>query len=268
MKKWISPFLLAAALMTFGCSSNEPPHTALQISAISEPVARSASPFVIYVEPLHLPGHVSLESRGESAGAYDVSKILGLKTQYEPRDYLYQQFITVLLECPELSIVDKHSVKELPGGAVQIPLKQGERGPYIARVTITEMNPGAVIEQSSFNTDTPNGVNILLGAPIFLIAHVIQSNTGIPIPTGYRKDRTVSALAMDISLIDGKTGTLIRSFSTKGTWAEEGAKIKQGFATMVGRFASSTMPQAVAVALVSAREKLLTALRSTIPQKG
>ncbi|MBL7662602.1 hypothetical protein JNK13_07610 [bacterium] len=254
---------LLTALIFFACSAN---HSTREPSGhvISDPATtiKSTSPYVLYLEPLILKGAVRLEGNKKSS-TYNTTKLLGIEEHYQPRDYLYQQFLSTLAESTELSLVDKRFVKKSSVGGINVKMRSGEKGPYIIRAMITEFNPAAIVEDFSVGGANVNDpISLLLSAPLFMASSMIEGHTGIPVPTKYSSSKIEAAVAIDITLIDGKSGRVIKSLPVRGTYTEAKREIERRAETMVGSSASSTLPAAVRVALESARDEIIAALKN------
>ncbi len=161
---------------------------------------------------------------------YDASRTSGLASNQRQ---IAAQFTSALTSVGNFSVLDFSSVNKIAGGRYSAEINDGEVGPFIVRAQITEYEARVEEEKSK--------VNVLL------------AKRGNQIRKGI--------VALDVSILDGRSGRIVRSFPVRGTFAKQDKSGEVGFGLYEKDvMAKSVLDQALRVALNEAAEKAYEAL--------
>jgi hypothetical protein len=141
------------------------------------------------------------------------------------------QFISALSSVKNFSVRDIRSVKDLGQGRYQVPLHEGEVGPFVVRALITEYNTSVVNESTKVNAIT-------------LVKTKNQLQEGV--------------VALDITVLDGRSGEIVASFPVQGTFSSRDDRFGTGIIIPFyeqKQFIQSVLAQAQRVALNDAAKK-------------
>lgn len=144
------------------------------------------------------------------------------------------QFTSALSGVSNFSIVSSSAVSSLGSGKYSTELRDGEIGPFIVRAQITEYE--SRVEDSSSKTN------------VLIVDRKSKLRKGV--------------VGLDVSIFDGRTARLVRSFTVNGTFAKQ----EKEFGALIGvhrdkAMAQSVMDQALRVALNEAAEKAFVAMQ-------
>ena len=182
---------------------------------------------------------------------------------------LAAQLVTVLTHNGNISVVDS-GLKKSEDGMYHTRLHAGEVGPFVIRATVTEFTENA--ESSS----KKNGGSLGWVGAVAGLAGAATGKDGLmwggaglaaANPT-YKNDQRArkGMVALDIRVVDGRTGRIVRAFKSSGTFMS--ASAKSGFSLFgIGKeehqFAQSVIGQAIRAALNDASQKIHQTLSMT-----
>ena len=163
---------------------------------------------------------------------YDATRTSGLVNNQRQ---IAAQLTSALTSVGNFSVLDVRSVRQLGGGRYDAQLSNGEIGPFIVRAQITEYEARVEDEKSK--------VNVLL------------AKRGNKVRKG--------VVALDVSILDGRSGRIVRSYPVRGTFAKQEKSGEVGIVLYEKDvMAQSVLDQALRVALNQAAEKAYEALSS------
>lgn len=154
----------------------------------------------------------------------------------ETGERLAAQLVTALSNSGNISVLDSGALRRTPEGTYRTDIRQGETGPFIVRATVTEL-----VEEAESEGDS--------GFYIFF---------------DRKKQLKKGMVALDVQVLDGRNGRIIRSFRSTGTFHSASAKNGYGLLFIGHRdneFAQSALGQAMRVALNDAVQQVTDELK-------
>lgn len=178
------------------------------------------------------------------------------------------QLTTALTRCGNISVVDPSMLIRNPDGTITCKLQPGEVGPLLIKGTLTEFNEtvdASERERTGSLRQVGQAASLLgavSGAPYATVpGDVLQ----IADPQWENKKVTRKGMVgMDLQLIDGRTGRIVRGYTCSGTFATQSAvngKNIFGFGNRSSEFAASALGQATRAAMNEALRQTADALR-------
>ncbi|MBI1785179.1 hypothetical protein HYR69_08545 [Candidatus Sumerlaeota bacterium] len=169
---------------------------------------------------------------------------------------LAAQLTTALSNWPNVSIVDASAVQRRSDGTYSCRLNPGEVGPFIVRGTVTEFNETADLSEKK------RGGSLGMAGAAAGIAGAVTGHQGLAWtgagvaaanPTYENQKVTRKGMVgMDVQVMDGRTGRLVRGFNSSGTFttmsATSGISIF-GIGGGNAEFAASALGQATRAAM-------------------
>lgn len=157
---------------------------------------------------------------------------------HDPRaEQISAQFVSALSAVENFSVRDYRTVRRSANGLYDSAIRPGETGPFIVRAQITEY--GTKVESDRTKTRFfPFG----------------KTSAG----------REVGVVTLDVSIIDGRTGGIVRSFPVTGTFRSQEKEVQASLVFPIyerEQSARSLVDQAMRVALNDAAEKVFHALQ-------
>lgn len=143
------------------------------------------------------------------------------------------QFTSALTAVENFSVLDYSSLQAQGGGQYRASLQDDEVGPFIIQALITEYESQVEDDETKIN--------------VLLARNKNKVRKGV--------------VALDVSILDGRTGRIVRSFPVRGTFTEQIKSAELGLG-IYGRKskAKSVLDQALRVALNKAAQKTYDAL--------
>lgn len=228
-----------------------------QVKEISIPYEAGVPKFVVAVEELNTATSLTVFTDNQA-------KAVPIATQ------LTAQLKTALSNVGNISLLDTHGLQRKGDGTYGARLDKGELGPYVIRGTITEFNESAEGGSSSRGASL-GGAGAVMG-----IAGAIADKPGLmwtgaglaaANPSfGTAKAARKGMVAMDIEIVNGKTGRIVKSLKAEGTFASEAVSSGMSLFGIGGhesQFQESAIGQAMRAALNDASEKIYNSLKST-----
>lgn len=179
------------------------------------------------------------------------------------------QLTTALSNCGNVSIITPEAIVRNPDGTFSCNLQPGEIGPFIVRGAVTEFN-----ETADLSGKSRGGSLGLAGAGLGVAGAIVGSRalglagTGLAVsnPT-YQNERVKrsGAVGMDLQVVDGRSGRLLRSFNSSGTFSTESSVSGLSVFGIGGgnaEFAASALGQATRAAMNDAIQKTFNSLIS------
>ena len=218
------------------------PASAMVQEQVSMPLDRSKPRIVLAVEPFSsLQGFTTFASNQISA--------------IPVADQLAAQLTTALSKVGNFQLYDHRRI-------TSIKPKSGERGPYVLRAVITEVNENSHTDSGSWG--------IALGA-VGLIAGIAGAVVGRPglMWGGFgvaaaspaidsKTEVTTGMVAFDVQIVEQRTGKIVASFDAAGTFTSESSSSSGrifGIGGSEGQSASSAVGQALRAAMNDAVSK-------------
>ena len=152
---------------------------------------------------------------------------------------LASQLVTALTRSGNISVLDSLALQRTTKGTYRADLNHGEQGPYVVRATVTEL-----VEEAES-----------------------ESDRGFYIFVDTKAEKRKGMVALDVQLLDGRTGRIVRSFRSTGTFSSASARNGYGLLFIGHRekeFARSALGQAMRVALNDAVSKVTNQLKSGV----
>jgi curli biogenesis system outer membrane secretion channel CsgG len=234
-----------------------------QVAEIDIPYDPSLPRFVVAVENLSY----SPESQAITA---DAQRKIYVAYRDRVSESIAAQLTSALSNVGNISVVDKMGVKKTKDGMIHTRLNKGEKGPYIIRGTITEFNE--VADASSRERGGSLGwLGLIMGVTGAVSGKSGLGWTGAGIaaanPTYVNKTaERKGVVAIDLTLVDGRTGRVVRAFKASGTFAAKSAVTGMSLFGIGGKntdFAQSSLGQATRIALNDAAKRTIDALRNS-----
>ncbi len=149
---------------------------------------------------------------------------------------LAARMVSALSGVGNLSVRDYGSFKHTGGAKFSVPIKKGEKGPFLVRALVTEY--GTKVEGDSKK------------ANYFPIVRTSDKNE-------------VGVVTLDVAVIDGRDGSIVTSFPVSGTFTSKQKGLKAGIILPVyerEQHAKSLVDQALRVAVNDAAKRILEGL--------
>lgn len=177
------------------------------------------------------------------------------------------QLITALSNCGNISIITPEAVVRNPDGTFSCKLQPGEVGPFIVKGAVTEFNETADLKGKKRGGSLGlAGVGLGLAGAITGSQALGLAGTGVAVanPTyENEKVRRSGAVGLDVQVIDGRSGRLMRSFNSSGTFTSESATSGMSLFGIGGgnaAFAASALGQATRAAMNDALQQTFNTL--------
>jgi curli biogenesis system outer membrane secretion channel CsgG len=238
---------------TTGCSVQTPDAKAeagrtesTEVQEVKIPYDPQRKKFVLVVEPFQTSQSVITWTDNEG-GAVPIG------------DKMAAQLTTALSNVGNFVLFDKSTKK--------VPVRKGERGPFVLRATLTELTENAETESESTGGSL-GGVGLLTGIAGAVTGNRALGWTGYGLavanPTyGEASAMKKGVVAFDIQIVEKNTGRIVKSFSSAGTF-KSAAVAKGGSLFGIGRTktasASSAIGQALRIAMNDAVQKTYDSL--------
>ena len=233
---------------------------AAEVAEVNIPYDSKFQKFVVAIEPLRFASNMDL------TGGDDGSKII-ITSGSAVSDQISAQLTTALSNVGNIAVLDKMAVKKKKDGMLSAKLKKGEVGPYVVKGTITEFNENAEVSADSAGGSL-GWTGLVMGIAGAVAGKPALGWTGAGIAAANPSYHEAEAsrkgvVGIDLVIVDGRDGRIVKSFSTKGTFIAKSAK--SGFSLFgIGKnkseFASSAIGQAIRAALNDAAKKTFDAL--------
>ena len=152
------------------------------------------------------------------------------------------QLVSSLSGVGNFSLRDMRSVQSLGGARYRAELRDGEVGPFIMKALVTEYEAEVETDSTSANY--------------------------FPVSRTKEKLRK-GVVALDVTILDGRSGEIVASFPVQGTFASQDSKLAAGLVVPLyeeRHFAQSVIDQATRVALNSAAERAFSVLSERVTQ--
>jgi hypothetical protein len=184
-------------------------------------------------------------------------------THEEPTGYgpaVSSQFLTALTHWPNVSVADWGTIQANNDGSYSTKMNPGEVGPFIIRGVVTEFNETA--QASGANRSVSLGA---VGAG--LAAFGIRGGSILAaVNPEYKSEKQVrqGTVSVDLTLLDGRNGRVIRAYNCSGTFTTQSATNGMSILGIGGgnaQFAASALGQATRAAMNDAVQKTADALR-------
>lgn len=272
MKKLISIIAGGILLSATACSpklgdaraSNNVPG-ASQVDEISIPYEPGLPMYAVAVQPLKF-------STGSISGTTIINgQPSNVDIDYKAADsqahVITSQLTSALSNIGNIALLDDGALNR-KSGKVNASLKKGEKGPFVIGGTITEFNENAAGGDSSVGGSL-GGAGAVMGIAGAITGNNALTWTGAGVaaanPTYEESEaERVGMVAIDFKITDGKTGRIVKAFSTRGSFTAQSAS--SGFSLFgIGKterkYQSSALGQAMRVAINDAATKTINALK-------
>jgi hypothetical protein len=179
------------------------------------------------------------------------------------------QLTTALTYCGNISVIEPSMLARKPDGTITCKLQPGEVGPFIIKGTLTEFNEqvDASERQRTGSLRQVGQAASLLGAASGVpFASVPGDVVQIADPQWENKKVTRNGMVgMDLQLVDGRSGRIVRGYACKGTFTTQSAVNGRnifGFGSRSSEFAASALGQATRAAMNQAVTQTFDALKA------
>ncbi|NMC61918.1 MAG: hypothetical protein GYA55_01985 [SAR324 cluster bacterium] len=256
-KKMLLALGALCLLANYGCTpklgnvqAEEGRPESAEVQQISIPYEPGYPKVVLAVEPFRSSSTV-------------ISYTNGPQGQVPIGDSMAAQLRTALSNDANFSLVDDEEMK-----GNKFKMQKGEVGPFVLRATLTEFSEVAEAEAESTNVSL-GGVGAVMGiaGAVADKPGLMWTGAGLAAANPSYEDSTAARkgmVAFDVQIVDKRTGRIVRSFSSSGTFKAESAVNGMslfGIGKSKAKFAQSALGQALRVAMNDAVRKTHDALR-------
>lgn len=177
------------------------------------------------------------------------------------------QLTTALTRAGNIAVIEPSMLREQPDGSYTCKLQPGEVGPFVLKGTVTEFNETAQADEST-RGGSLGGVGAVMGIAGAVAGKPGLGWTGAGIAAAnpsYQnsKMKRSGMVGMDLQLVDGRSGRIVRGMPCQGTFTTVSATSGMSLFGIGGgdaKFASSALGQATRAAMNDAVQQTVNAL--------
>ncbi|MCC6546389.1 hypothetical protein IT570_04395 [Candidatus Sumerlaeota bacterium] len=233
---------------------------AAKVEVLSIPYNAALPKYVVAVEPFEYG------AAGVTSGAAEGSNIYNQPgAQVGPG--VSAQLTTALTRAGNVSVVELEGLTKGPNGTYTTNLQEGEVGPFIVRGIVTEFNETADLSGKKRGGSAGalgTGLGIIGGATGSSTLSATGGVTAAANPTvENEKVKRSGMVGLDLKLIDGRTGRIVRGYNASGSFTTVAAKSNMKVFGVGGEdteFAASALGQATRQAMNTAVKETVDAL--------